>query len=308
MNIKHINHLLLSSLVLGIAPALADDTSDKEQEKPGFFRSMGNAVDGAHENLSSRFTNFVIEVDDFIGTAQEGENINKSWARVRVDTIRTDVGETEFKAKVKLRIVLPQSENRFRLLLSSGDDQSIAGLRFLRKARKSSSVKFDIGARWRDDKAQLFGRVGIVAQKSLNDDWTLTASNNYFHYSSSGFENQLQFDFRRPVLSRDRTIFRNSTEFRWLEDRKGVSIGGITGIYADRGPKAAYALEVLGSATTEEFDGAYYLGTEVRLRVRRNAFRPWLYFEIWPSVNWSQSNDYERTYGGRIRVEANFGR
>ena len=177
MNFNYCASTLLVFLSLGVNPVFADDTdvdSSNQDTKPGLFSSVGSAVDGAHENVNTRFESFVNQVDDFIGTAQDGETINKSWARVRIDTIKTDAGKIELKAKIKLRLVLPQSEKRFRLLLSSGDDdQSVAGndaaqreqiakddeeialaLRFLRKVRERSSVKFDVGARWRDDEAQ----------------------------------------------------------------------------------------------------------------------------------------------------------
>lgn len=291
---------------------------------------VGSVVDDAHESVNSKFKNFVIQVDDFIGSAESNGTINNSWVRLRVDTIKTPTGETDFKAKIKLRLVLPQSEKRFRLLLSSGDeDELVAGtdtarreqlekddeevalaLRFLRKVRERSSVKFDVGVRSRDSKVQMFGRIGAAAEEPINDLWTFTASNDLYHYSSSGYENRLRLDFRRLLYKNDRLYFRNSTEIRWINGDKGASIGGIAGFYADRGPKAAYAFEVLGSAITSKNDDAknFYKGTEVRVRIRRNAFRPWLFFEIWPNVTWAESNNYKRAYGGRIRVEMNFGR
>ncbi|MEE9334533.1 MAG: hypothetical protein V3U65_10630 [Granulosicoccaceae bacterium] len=341
MKFKFLNGYLAIHLLLGFNLVIADDTglsgaitnvATNEDQNSGstLFSSVGSVVDGAHDSVNTRFKSFVIQVDDFIGSAQSDGSINKSWARVRVDTIKTAIGETEFKAKVKLRLVLPQSEKRFRLLLSSGDDdQSVAGtdtvqrqqlekddeevalaLRFLRKVRERSSVKFDVGIRSRDSKVQLFGRIGAVAEKPLNDIWTLTTSNDLYHYRSSGYENRLKLAFQRLFYKSDRLYFRNSTEIRWLNGDKGASIGGIAGIYADRGPKSAYAFEVLGSAITSKNDGAknYYQGTEIRVRIRRNAFRPWLYFEVWPNISWSESNNYKRAYGGRIRVEMNFGR
>lgn len=314
----------------GDSSEAAEDESANENLTSRILSDVGSAVDDAHESVNSRFNSFVIQVDDFIGSEQSDGGINTSWARVRVDTIQTAVGETEFKAKVKLRLVLPQSEKRFRLLLSSGDDdQSVAGtdtaqreqlerddedvalaLRFLRNVRERSSVKFDVGVRSRDSRVQLFGRIGAVAEEPLNDDWTFTVNNDLYHYSSSGYENRLQLAFQRLFYDSDRLYFRNSTEIRWLNGDKGASIGGIAGIYVDRGPKSAYAFEVIGSAITSKNDGAenYYQGTEIRLRFRRNAFRPWLYFEIWPNVSWAESNNYERAYGGRIRVEMSFGR
>ena len=69
------------------------------------------------------------------------------------------------------------------------------------------------------------------------------------------------------------------------------------------------ALEGLASYTTalngEESDR--YKGSEVRIRFRHNVWREWFFYEIWPGMNWLASNDYERAYGGLIRVEVVLG-
>ena len=83
-----------------IADGASDDVSsdvgggvsNDQNRGSTMFSGVGSAVDGAHESVNARFNSFVIQVDDFIGSKESVGSINKSWARVRVDTIKTAVG------------------------------------------------------------------------------------------------------------------------------------------------------------------------------------------------------------------------
>ena len=72
-----------------------------------------------------------------------------------------------------MRAVLPRSEKRLRLLISTEEDLKPEAegqeesntdglsfaLRFIRSARDNGYLNFDLGARWRDAKVQVFGRI-----------------------------------------------------------------------------------------------------------------------------------------------------
>ena len=46
----------------------------------------------------------------------------------------------------------------------------------------------------------------------------------------------------------------------------------------------------------------------LRLRYRRNFWRPWMFIELWPSIGWAEERDWDRVLGARVRFEVNFGR
>jgi len=277
--------------------ASADEVLPEENSKPGTLSRAGSLVDEAHGNVSDRFSRFIVQIDDFIGAGESGEQLNTSWARVRIDTAKPGAEKLKLAATVKLRIVLPQSQQRFRLLVSSEDDED----RF--------RLNYDVGARYKDDKAQLFGRFIAGYKRDSMLGFTNTFTNNYTYFSASGYQNSFRIDSRRTFFGRESLYFRNTIELSWRKGNSGAGIGETIGFYADLGKRRALALEgITGYATSLNDDiEDKYRGAELRIRYRQNIWRPWLYYEIWPSVSWSSSNNYERAYGGLFRVEVTLG-
>jgi len=295
-------------------------------DEPGLFSRMGRSIDDTQRRASEGFTGFVTSVDGFFGDDTDSAVSNDSWARIRVEAARPGGEDLEFDATVKLRVVLPQSEQRFRILFSSedeeasvvneegairpprartADDQNASlALRFIRTARDTSSVSFDLGVRQREGLVQVFGRLKAVVEGEMVRRWTGRASNNFFYYAKSGYENRLNLDVSRPISRRGNVFFRTSTAFNWRRGRKGASINETIGFYADFGESTVVAFEALGGYSTSIIEGRpRYSGAEVRIRFRQSAWRPWFFYEVWPSVAWPASTDYERVWGWLLRAE-----
>lgn len=290
-------------------------------------RSVIGIVDDVQADASRHFNDFIVQVDDFFGSGSEGEFENRSWARIRLKASQPGDEDLKVGGTVKLRVILPRAEQRFRLLLSSEDEDSTVrdpgnvgrlaseddevslALRFIRSARSNSSTNFDLGVRQRDDAIQVFGRINANVQGEMARYWYGKASNSYFYYSKSGYENRLRFEARRMLLEKKWLFFSGSTGFDWEKGLKGASISQGLGIYAEISKRKQVALEALAGYATSlnEGNGARFRGTEVRIRWRHNIWRPWFFYEVWPSVSWPSSNDYERAYGGLIRIEVVIG-
>ncbi len=308
----------------------SEEVSSDKKTEPGTLSKAGSLVDEAHENVSERFSRFIVQIDDFIGAGESNEQLNTSWARVRVDTVKPGAEKLKLSATVKLRIVLPQSQQRFRLLVSSEDEASSAAnsdaaqreqiasednnnvalaLRFIRTAKDRFRLNYDIGARYKDDKAQVFGRFIVGYKRDAALGFINTFTNSLTYFSASGYQNSFRIDSRRTFFGRESLFFRNTIELSWVKGSSGAGIGETIGFYADLGKRRAIALEGITGYATSLNDGIEdkYRGAEVRVRYRQNVWRPWLYYEIWPSVSWSSSNDYEMAYGGLFRVEVTLG-
>lgn len=343
-NILHNLHFQLSRLLLlalllsqcfYISAYAADEkesenTKSADEENPGMLSGVGSMVDETHDKFSNRFSSFVVQIDDFIGSGVGENDSNASWARVRLDTIKPAGESVKLAARVKLRIVLPQSQQRFRLLLSTEDDEAGASnsdaaqreqiasednndvalaLRFVRTAKERFRLNYDLGARYRDDKAQIFARLNVGYRRDSILGFTNEFSNNLTYFSSSGYENRFKLESRRLFFDKESLYFRNSFDISWRKGNKGAGIGETIGFYANLGKRKALALEGITGYSTALNDGLTdrYLGVELRLRYRHNIWRPWFYYEIWPSVSWSSSNDYEKAYGGLVRLEVTLG-
>jgi len=309
----------------------AQENSKKDkEERIGVLSGVGSTLDRTHTQVSDRFSRFITQIDDFLGAEETEQELNTSWVRVRIDAVKPGADDPKLAGTVKLRIVLPQAQQRYRLLLSTGDDDNSAAntdaaqreqlaseddtnvalaLRFVKTARERSSLNYDIGARYRDDKAQIFGRLNVGYTRDWKYGFTNRFTNSFTYYSASGFDNRFRIDSRRLFFDKESLFFRNSVEVTWRKGLKGAGVGETMGIYADLGSRKALALEGITGYSTALNDGQTdrYLGAELRLRFRHSVWRPWFFYEVWPSVSWSSSNDYERAYGGLIRFEVTFG-
>lgn len=283
-------------------------------------------VDGAHSAASQRFGDFMGQVDGFFSNAGTDDNAvsNDSWARIRVEGARAEGNDFALDTSIKLRAVLPQTERKLKLLVStenegaqeasevpnaSGRDDGNASfaLRFLESAQ--DNINLDIGLRRRDGVLQFFGRINGRFKLYEGKDWTARAANSYYYYNRSGYENTLSFDFRRKLGVEENVYFRTFTGFEWENDRRGAIISSSAGYYWQLDTKRSFALEVLGSyhtALNEDIDDRFR-GHEYRVRWRHNIWRPWFFYEFWPSVSWPASIDYRKVEGFLLRAEVIIG-
>ena len=324
----------------------AADEEPAEAEVPGHYDSMINRypipeyvdpnilrrsiimVDDAQRVASERFGNFMGQVDGFFSRAGSNEDAisNGSWARIRLDnTIDTQDGY-ELDTSVKLRVVLPQTERKLKLLVSTEDEDdrdsadvqstgtrqsegASLALRFVRTARENTDLDLDIGLRQKDGSLQIFGRVNTRVTLTLDDAWRANASNSYRYFFKSGFQNTLSFDFRRLIKQKENLFFRTGTEFFWEKGKKGAVIDQTTGLYWKISDFKSLALEGLAEYQTALNPGVTdrFQGTRIRIRWRHNVWRPWFFYEVWPSIAWPSSNDFEQVNGIFLRAEVIIG-
>lgn len=330
---KHFSAVLVCLLIglpLGMAHAQdsSDETEESEEEAIGIVGKATDYVDGAQRKATQQFTGFMHQMDGFFSDAStnEGGLNNDSWARIRLDANQPAGEDFEIKPSLKIRVSLPNTEKRFKLLFSTedddtdvvggsvdrlqgpvvnGDSNASAAIRFIRSARDNGNADVDIGVRQRDGDIQYFGRMVLGYRKVLARKWNFSASNSYWHYSKSGFEDRFTINFHRKLFYQDTLFFRAHSEFNWRKGRKGAVIGQTFGVYSQLSEEKSLAAELIVGYHTALNDGLEdrFRGHEFRLRWRHNVWRPWFFYEVWPSVSWPATTDYEKSYGILLRME-----
>jgi len=296
---------------------------------PNFVQRSIIIVDDAQRVASESFGNFMGQVDGFFSNAGTNEDAvsNDSWARIRLDAVYDGQLGFQFDQSIKVRAVLPQTERKLKLLISTEDEDTQDGdiqavgagnnqsgslaLRFVRSAREIGDLDLDLGIRQQDGQLQYFGRLNVRFDLELdNEKWIGKAANSYRHFNKSGFENTLSFDLRRALYAKDGLFFRTYTDFYWEKDRKGAVIGHTTGVYWEVDERRSVAYELLAgyhTALNPDIRDRFQ-GHQLRIRWRHNIWRPWFYYEIWPSVSWPSINDYQLVNGILLRAEVIIGK
>lgn len=291
-----------------------------------------NVIDELHATVSDGFSDIIGGVDDFFATAEAQKQVNRSWMRLRIDASKFESDSVEGRLNAKLKLILPNTEQRVRLLVSTDEEdnrdnrggglneQALAestedtnlslALRFLKSVKNRNSLKFDIGARVRDSKAQAFGRISASHRKSLGPRLDLNVSNNLWYFSSSGYDNRLRLNVERSFADSPDLLASTTTQFTWLEGSRGAVIDQTFGLYRALDAQTFLALELLASyRTAHSYIGQRRLrGTALRLRYRKNVWRPWFYYELRPQMRWNANDDYIGRFGLLARVEVEIGR
>ena len=315
-----------------------DEAADPDAEIPrepipddaelGIMRRSIIIVDDAQAVASERFNDFMSSVDGFFSRAESSDDAisTGSWARIRLDVLGRAGEGYEFDTSLKVKAVLPRTERRLKLLISTegeesqetsevrptprnSDQNASLALRFVRTAKENGDINLDIGLRQRDGSVQLFTRINSRYSLKLDDNWSGKVNNSYRYFSKSGFENRLSFEFSRRFFDTDHIFFGTYTDAFWEKGVKGALLGHTSGFYWQFGSTRSLALEALASYNTSLVDDATdrFNGYEYRIRWRHNVWRPWFFYEVWPSVSWPSSRQFRTSEGILLRVEVIIG-
>ena len=226
-----------------------------------------------------------------------------------------------------MRLVLPRSEQRIRLLFDVDDDDNgepgsevralsenvedenlALALRFIREANEKLKFNVDVGARRFDSRIQGFARLRASSEDNRPEGWSYKFSNDLRQFYSSGYVNRTRMDFWKSLTDPESAVFRSSTGFEWRRRTDGANITQTVGIYDQPDPKTLLAFEALAAYRTSPDPGdSHYEGHQFRVRYRRNAFRPWFHYEFWPGVAWLTENNMSPKLTALFRVEVGFG-
>ena len=313
--------LLLAASAL---PALAFSQDNDTQ--------ASTAIDEGYNLVNNRFIDLVGDVDGFFGGIEERDKNNRSWARLRLGVTSFEDESVDVRGNVKLKLVLPNTEKRLQLLLSTEDEDNLdpgdagtAGLstdveenislalRFLQsvRTRSRSSFKLDLGARVRDDTGQAFLRFNAsrrFIEPDEGEQREFVLINNLWYFNESGYENRLRLIYRQPLETAHVDFIQSVSELVWRENERGARFVQVYGAFRQLNDQTYLGLESIVDATTSPDEDAEHLrAVELRLRYRQNVLRPWFYYEVLPRVRWEEEQDYSERFGIELRVEAFLG-
>lgn len=267
-------------------------------------------------------------VDRFFAEEKFERERNDTSFRIQFDGEVDDEATFDFRARPRLRLRLPATEETLLLeiealagadesdgevrssatgasdpsLRAEDDDGFTATLRAF-SARDGFAISPEIGVGFEDLAPKAF--VGVFARQRFDGahpDWSFLVSERVRAHSDRGLESDTLFRADRSVF--DTAVFRAAFEINWDADEAGVGYGPGAGIFYVIDDQSAAAFDLgIGLETRPE----HRLDTIVtRFRYRRHVYFEWAKFEVRPQISFREGDDFQLDASVRLRLEIEF--
>jgi hypothetical protein len=313
---------VLMALLLGSAQASADPEPDPELRKtnesidiPIAPRSAEWLIDKRDE-WSKDISSLAVNIDRFFA-GDEALDRNESYVRLRAGSIWRRNGDISSDSDIKVKLDLPGSKRRWKLLFESDPDEfsdletqtrstptdnrqftdtegSTGALRFVVDEKSKWKKDFDIGVRG-STPLDTFARYQLRRNHKINEDWSLYFKESIYIFHSDGWGQKTSFSFER-LLTKD-YLWRNRIEAKFKDEENVLQTAFVMSTLhvLDDSRAIDYAVGVLVNNRPVSQTTAYFINTTFRKRL----YKDWLFFDIRPELAFRRS--YDEDTPGRVR-------
>jgi hypothetical protein len=296
-----------------------DDPPGESGEPEAPDETTPSMLDGVHTTVSDRVRSTATWLDSFLGDDRHMEEENRSSLALRLDTLVEDREGVDFNARVKARVVLPQSKERMHLVVSGYEDEEhldndrpeldgdaaedrTVGLQYFLKSTVNNNVRAEGGLRFNGVTPNPYAGVRFRHNAPIGS-WILRAFERMRVYKEEGWESRTVLDFERLFNPRD--FFRASTTGTWYEEDVGFYYGQHFALFHLLGDRNLVTYEWNNYFRTRPSN--VLEETQLRVRFSRRIHRDWILLELAPQISWRERIDYEPAVGIFIRLEFLFG-
>ncbi|MDN3652389.1 hypothetical protein QWY77_06385 [Thalassotalea ponticola] len=312
------------AMLFGCYTSFAVSAEEEEQEYAEYMIVHPKPEDdwlfGFHSTISDSFYGTAKWFDSFFATDEDDDITPTSLARIRLGYEPRARDFAVFTQKFKLRVKLPNLEDRVDLLLSDEDDDSrtstkdeadrlsrvnreeafTASLRVVNVDNLGEFIDSRVGISGGD----IFVKGRMKLQYELAEKHRFELEPSIYYYLDDGLGARLfmeyEFNYSEKQQFRVNYSMRGSESFHGYRWRHGY-------FYLhqiDRFRATSLGVEIYGEDNGD--DDFFIDNTVLNYRFRVNAYRRWLYFEIEPFIEWPYDNDHKPTPGIALRVEGYF--
>ena len=281
-------------------------------------------IEAAHRGVSEGLLGTAEWIDSFFVDERVIEEENRTRFRVGVSGAFRTNGDTEFDSDFDLRLRLPQTEDKLRVLIlgSSDDDEpretrtrprgteftrrtgsGLAGaLQYFFSATERRSISVTSGLRISRFEPQVFA--GPRYRETIDlDSWTFRFTQALRWYSDDGWESRTILDFERPLWGD--LFLRITPDGTWSEDEDGYFYGLNFSVFQPLSERRAVEYQWNNDFETRP-DNHLEL-TALRVRYRQRIWRDWLIVEVAPELRFPHDEDYEPVPGIVLGFDVIFG-
>lgn len=279
---------------------LIDDTHDW----------LSDYLDGVSYNVDGFF------VDTFFGDDVIDDDISGSRAKLSFFT-RREIGRSViYNYGINVRLVLPNTDERFSLLVESSDDDDKSdertvnttdkiekveystALRYILKVTENWKISFDNGVRW-NIPIDLFSRLRF-RRLDYYEKFNTRITQKFEWSANNGYEESTRFQINKP-LNIDR-LMRFETGAKYQLDKGYFEFDYAFTLYHELNRKEvlAYYLRAGG----QDHDNMSFNNYGIGFRYRRMVYQDWVFVEVTPELETANHNYYDPTPIIMFRFEA----
>ena len=282
-------------------------------------------LDTYHERITNRVSDRAQWFDNFFGTNRLSED-NGTILRFSLGPEWSEDEHLKWKAQLRAKFDLPNlSEHLKLIIISDTEDELIdnidgsslsveqknrtrknfvaSALRWSIDFSKKHRVDLDMGIKFRLPMSP-FARAHYDKVWQLNPDWRMTFSETVFGVINDESGETTRFDFDRKITKK--MWMRVSNWATWSDESQGVDLHQSLSFYQHLSNKSALSYSAGWKSITEPYlrSESYHLN----LHFRQNAFRPWIFFIVKPSIEYTRTNDWNDLFRIEFAFQAIFGK
>lgn len=233
-------------------------------------------------------------------------------------------GEHYLQNDLKLKLDLPKTEGRLKLVFDSDPDE-FESLEEQNQEKESDEqtlsdtdgttgalrIVLDEWYRWRPDldiglRAPLpldsFIRFTLRRRFQLTDTWRMGIRHSVYHFHSNGFGARSRFRVGRPLT--DNLFFTNTTEMQWQNQGALLELDNIVALRQRLNEKATATYRT--GIFVEEHPDPHTQSYFVDLTYRQLLYKDWVYGVVRPAITWEEETDFEAVTSLTLRLELFF--
>lgn len=259
----------------------------------------------------------VFFIDTFFGDDILDDDVSGSRAKLSFFTRRVLGQPVDYNYGLSVKLVLPNTNERFNLLLQSSDEDEdgresnaietvenveySTALRYIFKETDRWKVNFDAGIKW-GFPPDPFTRLRM-RRYAYFENYKARATQTVFWSASDGLGEKTTFEVSRP-LNIDR-LMRFNAGAKYLLNNDYFELNYGLALFHELNAK-----EVLGyyfRASGDTIADTTFNNYGVGVRYRRKVYKNWMFAEISPELETTSSNEYDITPVLMFRFEALIG-
>lgn len=267
------------------------------------------------DNLSYNVDGFF--VDTFFSDDIIEDDVNGSRAKLSFFTRRKIGQPVDYKYGVSVKLVLPNTDERFNLLLQSSDNDEderesnpidtienveySSALRYVFQESQRWKVNLDTGIHW-GLPPNPFSRLRF-RRYAYFDDFSFKTTQNFLWSSKDGLGEETKVEFSQP-LNIDR-LMRYSASAEYLVKDEYFTLDYNVTLYHEL--NAAEILAYYFRASGDTIDTITFNNYGLGIRYRRKVYQDWMFAEVNPELETQNETEYDLTPIIMFRFEALIG-